>query len=530
MNGIFSAPKKYSKLLLTTINLLLVAFLSQTILQIGEMSAASDETPHLVAGYTYLKLGDFRLNPQHPPFAKELSALPLQLLSPVLDLTWPGWNSAALDEWTFGGHFLFKNNADQLLFWARLPIVGLGLALCCLIFVWAQNWYGTRAALFALFLAVFCPLFLAHSCFVTTDIALTLFWSLTLYWLWRYLESRDRFYLVGTGVSLGLALGSKFSGVLLIPLLPLFLAFRANGANNLASLRSTITSMLIIFGVGFLIVQLLYGASLDPLIYYKGLRMVNADHRPNYPAYLFGDFQIGGFWYYFLAAFLVKTPLPLIILSTIGLIASRKTSLVGPMPTTRLAIAIVPLFAIFIAASLGASNFGVRYVLPAYPALIVLAAGATSRFFESLRGRILVILLFTWYGVSTLRSFPDYLAYFNELAGGTRNGHKVLDDSNIEWGQDLKRLSRYLEVHGIEEVKLLYPWSGLPRYYGIRTIPMKQSDWESAPSPGVYAISTHALIRGLWQAEVNGVKSDWIRRYTPVDRVGAGFWIFRFPS
>ena len=40
-------------------------------------SAVFDETAHLPAGYTYLTTRDFRLNPEHPPLAKELAALPL---------------------------------------------------------------------------------------------------------------------------------------------------------------------------------------------------------------------------------------------------------------------------------------------------------------------------------------------------------------------------------------------------------------------------------------------------------------------
>jgi hypothetical protein len=48
-----------------------------TVASFIQKSPTWDEPAHLFAGYSYLKWGDFRANPEHPPLAKLLAALPL---------------------------------------------------------------------------------------------------------------------------------------------------------------------------------------------------------------------------------------------------------------------------------------------------------------------------------------------------------------------------------------------------------------------------------------------------------------------
>ena len=121
---------------------------------------------------------------------------------------------------------------------------------------------------------------------------------------------------------------------------------------------------------------------------------------------------------------------------------------------------------------------------------------------------------------------PDYLAYFTDFVGGARNGHKYLDDSNIDWGTDLKRLKSWMDENGIEKIRLYTPWNALPEYYGIR---FERYDFlqPNKPAPGLYAISTQTLIRGKLAAAA-GMNTDWLFRYKPIGRVGYGFYIFRF--
>ena len=121
---------------------LLTAMLLQAVSSMRLLSATYDETTHLPSGYTYLRTGEFRLNPQHPPLIKLLSALPLLPLRPEMNLDDPAWSGQPNDEWSFGYRFLYGNDADRLLFWGRLPNVLLSLLLAFYVFRWARELFG----------------------------------------------------------------------------------------------------------------------------------------------------------------------------------------------------------------------------------------------------------------------------------------------------------------------------------------------------------------------------------------------------
>ena len=211
---------------------LLVALLGAVFFQefcsLSYLTAAADEPAHLPAGYTYWKTGDFRLNPEHPPLIKLLAALPIVLfMDPVVKWEDPNWTKDPPDQTAFGVRFLYSNNADEMLFWGRLPVVLLSVLLGYFVFRWASELYGRHAGLAALFLYAFCPNILAHSRFVTMDLGLTCFFFLTLYYLWRFSKQGRLRNLVLAGVAMGLALATKFSAVVLVPLLPALLALAA---------------------------------------------------------------------------------------------------------------------------------------------------------------------------------------------------------------------------------------------------------------------------------------------------------------
>jgi type I restriction-modification system DNA methylase subunit len=167
--------------------------------------------------------------------------------------------------------------------------------------------------------------------------------------------------------------------------------------------------------------------------------------------------------------------------------------------------------------------------LPIYPLIFIFVSRLIDFFlYHRRRGYFAGLLLGLWYLIATVSIYPDYLAYFNELVGGPAQGYKYLDDSNLEWGQDLKRLKIYLDQHNISKIKLLYSWNASPDYYGIQWERLSKEDWQEKPSPGIYALNTHALIRGEFFAKTQGVHTDWLSRYKPIDRVGYSFYIFKF--
>jgi hypothetical protein len=130
--------------------------------------------------------------------------------------------------------------------------------------------------------------------------------------------------------------------------------------------------------------------------------------------------------------------------------------------------------------------------------------------------------------------YPYHLAYFNEAAGGPDNGYRILADSNIDWGQDVKRLKAWLDVHGVGEVHLALFTGSVPERYGIQALPLpgpyELPDTDGfrrfAPAPGVYVIGASS-----WQGLRldNPDTFDWFRRQKPVTRIGHSLFVYQVP-
>ena len=504
--------------------LLLAAMALQGIASMRLSSATFDEATHLASGYTYLYAGDLRLNPQHPPLVKMLCAAPLLALEPRIELGDPAWTATPPDEWAFGYRFLYGNDADRLLFWGRMPVVLLSLLLASYVHRWARDLFGREAGLVALVLCAFSPTILAHGHLVTFDVALACFSTMALFHLWRHSQGGGRLHLVGAGLGLGLALASKFSGgVLLAAFVPLIAWGASRGGSGASRGGRGLLALGVVLLLAALVVQASYLFSSDPRIYWKGLRLVNADHVEGYSYYLMGEFAPGGWWYYFLAAFVFKTPVPTLVCLVLAAVFLRRFRAPSWFDEGFL---VLPALLWVVATSALADNMGVRYLAPVYPLVFVFV----SRLARALPGRRwaqgVAAALGLWYVGGTVAAYPDHLAYFNELVGGPSRGHLVLDDSNIDWGQDLKRLGRYLDEHDVGPIRLRYGLNSAPDYYGIDWQPVTDDELAGDPPPGVYALGTDVLIRGELMAREYGWKTDWLRRYEPAARVGFSIWLF----
>jgi len=191
-------------------------------------------------------------------------------------------------------------------------------------------------------------------------------------------------------------------------------------------------------------------------------------HSEARSAFLMGRHSDHGFRWFFPASFALKTPLPLIALLIIGLIVRASPDLPRAGPFVW-----VPALVYALLTFTRGINIGHRHLLPLYPFLFVLAARAAAWAAQRWRGGVrwpaaAVSLLAAWYVGGTLRVHPHYLAYFNEAAGGPRNGYRWLVDSNLDWGQDLRGLADYLRASGAAGAKLSYFGTADPAYYGIQ--------------------------------------------------------------
>jgi hypothetical protein len=482
----------------------------------------------------------------------------LLFMRPKLDFSDPNWlQLSKTSQWIFGSKFLYSSppRADQFLFWGRLPIVLLTGLLGFFVFHWAQQLYGNTAGLLALSLYAFCPNIIAHSHFVTTDMGVTAFLTVSFYCLWRFLKEAKIQNLCFSGLSMGAALASKYFALFLLPVGLFFLwvffrqipslsvgvqklsnqfpgkkagacqnqqlSFHYNSGDFWRELvcldRSKLKMALIFLGLALLVAQLSYLGSLNPWLYIRGVIQVNANHNPNYEYYMNGNYQIGRWWCYFLVAFLAKATSPFLILIVIRFVFLLTNWKTDWWPSMFL---LVPSIVLFIAVSAFGDCLGIRYVLPIFPMMIVFSSG-TLKFLKKKAAFICVWGLLGWHFVSSIASFPYSLSYFNEFVGGPSKGIYWLDDSNVDWGQELKGVKQYMDANGIEIINLFSfsPYDN-PGYYGIKQTGLTAFNPDSPPS-GIYAISAHRLMRFKHRG------FDMLSRYPMIGHLGYSMYIFK---
>lgn len=537
-------------------------------------SVTNDELSHLPAGLAAVTTGEVRLNPQHPPLVKLLAGLSASTVDPHLPLD--GAAYARADQWTFGRAVLFESGNDHraLLFRGRLPVVLLSLLGGLGVFLWSRERFGDGAGLLSLALFALSPTVLAHGRLVTMDAAVAAGTVWTLYLWWRLTRPADpaaagaRGVRTGRalacGVALGLTLGAKFSGLLLLPAMTL-VQLAGGGAPEdepaedgdrsraplpvrvWSRLRRAVPPWLWVLPVAVVMVELLYLPPEDPFRYLRDLGTIYSANDPDAPTYLHGRFRQGGFPHYFAVALAVKTSLAGLAAMAGGLLAAGVAAGRREDRWRDDLYLWLPAALWFLVHSAFALDLGVRYLAPLYPLLFVLAGGIVPALLRAtgaelrrsrLAARALPWALALSQASAAVVAHPDYLPFFNRVAGGKEGGIHWLGDSNLDWGQDLARLAPWLEAHGIERPRLLYYGAGVPAAYGIERRPMIASDWWEGPRPGDYVISAQYLIRGLYSARTTegagrsreeGAASDWLRRYEPSDVLGGTLYLYRFP-
>ena len=540
---------KYHKLIVVV--LLAVVFLLP-FFSAQNFSPATDEITHLPSGYSYWKTGEITLNPQHPPLVKLAAGLPLFFMDLKFDANDPNLIGPVRNEWAFGQNLLSSNNIDRLLLWGRLPVMLVSVLLGFYIYKWASEMFSVKAGLLSLFLYAFMPVMIANAQFVTTDLALAAFSFVTFYYLWRFIKFNDKRQLAFSGIFLGLALGSKFSAIIFLPVIALLLlvyAWRRGGELNV-KIRRLINFALIGAVPAFIVLYLVYLMPSDLGFYIKGLRTIYADWKPGYQFYLNGNFSPDSRWYYFLEAFLLKTPIPALIAFAASILFYKKTKMDGWSK----ALVFLPVISFALVTSIKAHNISIRYFIPVIPFLILYTGGlatvgndgsvrdvrneqlkqvkrSNKRSDQSLRTSALIftfLILSIWHVYSAVRAYPDYMPYFNELIGGLKSGYKYRDDSNVEWVQDLKRLGKYQAEN--PDTKVIYSWrNASPEYYGVKNFMMADdSGWWREPK-GRYAVNTFLLIRMQLLSEQRKDPSlNWVALYEPVDRIGQSFFVYEF--
>lgn len=498
-------------------------------------SATTDEGIHILSAYLSLKDKNYSLDPEHPFLGKKISALPLLIIKPKIDYNhniFTVGQNYSYDSWQetrdAANQFLYSwgNNPEQILFFARLPNIILTLLFAVIFWIIAKKYFGDTAAVLGLIFLVFCPNILAHGRLANTDLWFSFAYFLAIWSYIVYLESwknnqSKKIKLIIAGLCFGFALSVKFSA-LTLPIVygALWLGFyylNKNKFNFWNFFGKNIADALQILIICFIIAWATYGFSTHIIQFWKGIGLTMGSALGYRPTYILGHFFSHGVWYYFPFVFLVKTTTPVVILFFVSLFYRYFRKVKLSFYELSILIAVFVFFVITLFAKL---NLGVRHILPIYPFIYLWIALFIKDILFNFRTYIVYIaaaIFLLWHIISALFIHPSYLAYFNDVSGGPSAGGKYLADSNLDWGQDLKRLRDYLVNNDINDpIKIDYFWSGTEalNYYHINWLPLSS---ENPNQKGYIAIGVSALQNNSF---------SWLKKHQPIAKIGYSLYIY----
>lgn len=485
-----------------------------------------DEPVFIASGYSYLTRHDFRMNAEAPPLLQQLQALPLLSLNlNQIDTNHPIWQKA---EHIVNGQYFIQANAQKLTTLtkrARTPMLILGALLVLALYFWAQKLYGTTPALWTTALASCSPNLLAHAKLATTDLGCAAFMFFATFAFYLALHNPTIKTWILCGITTGLALLTKYTALLLGPvfiLLGLFYVWHK---------KITLKNLLIGAGIVLLTVTtpliIGYQSFSGPLLYLQGLQKIYANANVGYQFYLLGKVSDQPFWYYYFVAFLVKTPIATGLL--IGL--SLYTAIRQQNNRDKAFFSLIPIGLMFLISCFDQSNLGYRRILPALPFLLLFCAHTFSASHPNLLKKIVPALV-ALACIESLSIYPHHLSFFNQAVGGPIKGPYLLDDSNIDWGQDLPGLAQWQKNHpNAQPLRQLYFGIVPPHLYGIQSekLPLNTAHIRQ-PQPGYYAISAHNLAWFRKIKKQHNLDIDWLTKYHPIDHIGYSIYIYHFPQ
>jgi len=566
---------------------LLLIMLFMAVSSVKDDSLTMDEVSHLPAGYSYLTQKDMRINPEHPPLIKDLAAAPLLFIKGIkfpYDLK--AWKDDINGQWDFGSYFLYQtgNPADQMIFWGRMPMILIMLLLGFYVFKWTKELFGNKAGLLALFLFSFSPTLLAHGRLVTTDVGATAGIFIATYYFLKALYLPSKRNIILSGISLGIAELLKFSAILLIPAFVFYALIW--WLVKLGNFKQTLKILISVFVITFILIWPVYQyhvwnypperqardaannlASYPDFIkkpvlwmtdkpilrpyaqYATGLLMVFNRVTSGNTTYFMGEVSNKGWRNYFPIIYAIKETLSFHILTVISLIyafwfvkksegknlLNKASNLIKSYFPEFACLAFIVIY--WTASIVGTLNIGVRHLLPAIPFTILLVSAIIVSWLKEpfLKVKVFILaFLIAWQAASIFNIYPNFIAYFNELAGGPNKGYIYAVDSNLDWGQDLKRLAKWVDEKGIDKIYVDYFGGTDPNYY----LKNKNERWwcdrnkEEFPKGNYLAVSATFLQGGMGKAAkgFNQPSSGcykWLNNYKPVAKIGYSIFIFR---
>jgi hypothetical protein len=479
-------------------------------------SVTFDENFHVPAGVMIAARGELRISALNPPLVKALCGAAALAAGARL----PAEEALRNGEQGVVGESFMRVNADRyqrVFVAARLVIVLFSVLLGLLVWRVARRFYGARGGVLALGFYAFAPEALAHAGLATMDLATGLSWLGSAYAFWMFSRTGRWSWWWATAGAVSFAFLVRFTAFLL-PTALLGIAILAQSRHRArrparlwCGLLLLAPAVLVALQIGYLgrtdllpLGRLTFQSHLFrslqhaapwlwlplPGTYLGGLDRQLVDTQPGVTlTYLFGHILTHAVWYYFPLALLLKWPLGFLG----GLLARVRLAMAdGRDRGMIIALPIV----IYLGAGMFfvSLNAGIRYMFPILPFLCVwlggLAAPRLLAYFGK-RGRVWLrvgLALAVLQAVETGLAAPWYLSFFNGSSGGPGGGYRLVNDSNVDWGQGLIALRDELRKRGIGRIHLAYHGTADPAIYGIDYIPYlggapgKESDWLAVSS------------------------------------------------
>jgi hypothetical protein len=506
-----------------------------------------DEPSHIACGVQWWEKGIYQIETKHAPLARISVAL-----GPYL----AGVRGTGATNWRETFPILSANGH----YWRNLTLGRIGILpyfvlATLVVFLWTKRLFGAITGLIAAAVFTFLPPILAHSGVATTDLPLTAMFCWALYAFTLWLRQPNSATAAHFGVASGLALSTKFSTLVFLPTCAatIVVLYAVAGQRNWRALLRTLAVAAL---CAFLVTWAVYRFSHAPInqvtklpdraaarVFGKsssvtaviqqitsrvpvpapelldGLRTLRNQNSEGTRSFLFGRVKTGGWWYFFFAALALKTPLSVLLLAAGGsvVLLFRYWRNRGDWES------VAPLSAavmVMIVTAPSRLNIGLRHVLPMYVFLSVLAAVGLATLWtlrdHRLVSRTAAILLLSWLAISSARSHPDYLAYFNEFGG--RDPSRLLVISDLDWGQDLTRLATYLREQHVQHVSIAYDGWYVPDALGLPETQNITTNCDAKPS-GWVALEVR-------RARVHPECYPWLPQQHLLTTVGKTMWIY----
>jgi hypothetical protein len=536
-------------------------------------SQAYDEPAHLACGMEWLDKGTFMLEPIHPPLPRVAAAMGpylagLRLPNVKIDRDERG---DSFSIYPAGNEILLAENRYQRnLTLMRLGMLPFFLVAAAVVFFWSRSLLGEWPAVMALLLFSTLPPILAFAGLAYVDFSLAAFLPAALFGFTLWLEDATVKRSIVLGLMAGCAVLANFTAFLFLPPCLLVtalakwgvgraenvkLAWRGLGKGALVAL---LAMAILIWGAYRFSLQRLDKvfdrpahdiarlrlplpakwvalkiASFNPVVpapeLIKGLAGNFNIGKAGYEAYLFGKVRQGGWWYFYLAVLVLKTPLAFVGLSIAGIVG-----VLGGAKAQRdwRLLAVAASVIVILALSMPIKvDLGIRHILFIYPLLSVLAAYALAEVWKRrLRWpRVVLVIAFVlvlWQVVTTAWIHPDYTAYVNEL-GGRHPEEKIVYGCDFDCGQDVFRLGAALRSRGIDHLHVRVWTSGdlskmnLPPYKTL--LPgQRVTGW----------VAASVLYLEMGNTVWTGQEKDayrWLEDYKPVAYAGKTIRLYYIP-